>query len=59
MGHTILIIMYHVLQEREGYRELGGNEFDERDRQTTEKRLVRRLEKLGYEVAVKLPSPAA
>jgi len=59
VGHTILIIMYHVLQEREGYRELGGNYFDERDRQTTEKRLVRRLEKLGYEVAVKSPSPAA
>ena len=59
VGHTILIIIYHVLQEREGYRELGGNYFDERDRQATEKRLVRRLEKLGYEVAVKSPSPAA
>ncbi len=59
VGHTILIIIYHVLQEREGYRELGGNYFDERDRQTTEKRLVRRLEKLGYEVAIKSPSPAA
>jgi len=46
-------------QEREGYKELGGNYFDERDRQTTEKRLVRRLEKLGYEVSVKAPSPAA
>ena len=59
VGHTLLIIMYHVLQEREGYRELGGNYFDERDRQITEKRLVRRLEKLGYEVSVKAPSPAA
>ena len=59
VGHTILIIVYHVLQEREDYRELGGNYFDERDRQATEKRLVRRLEKLGYEVAVKSPSPAA
>ena len=57
--HTILIIIYHVLQEREGYKELSGNYFDERDRQTTEKRLVRRLEKLGYEVSVKAPSPAA
>ncbi|GAC1361072.1 MAG: IS110 family transposase [Ktedonobacteraceae bacterium] len=59
VGHTILIIIYHVLQEREGYQELGGNYFDERDRQATEKRLVRRLEKLGYEVAIKSPSPAA
>ena len=28
VGHTILIIVYHVLQEREDYRELGGNYFD-------------------------------
>jgi transposase len=59
VGHTILIIIYHVLQEREEYRELGGNYFDERDRQATEKRLVRRLEKLGYEVSVKAPSSVA
>ncbi len=59
VGHTFLIIIYHVLQEREGYKELGGNYFDERDWQTTEKRLVRRLEKLGYEVSIKAPSPVA
>jgi hypothetical protein len=38
---------------------LGGNYFDEQDRQAIEKRLVRRLEKLGYEVSLKSPSPAA
>ena len=59
VGHTILIIIYYVLREREGYRELGGNYFDEQDRQAAEKRLVRRLEKLGYEVFVKSPSLAA
>jgi hypothetical protein len=32
------------------YRELGGNYFDELDRHAVQKRLVRRLERLGYEV---------
>jgi hypothetical protein len=34
------------------YTDLGGNYFDERDRQLVERRLVRRLEMLGYEVAL-------
>lgn len=45
VGHTILTIIFHLLQKRKGYEELGGNYFDERERQATEKRLVRRLEK--------------
>ena len=58
VGHTILIIIYHVLQEQQPYAELGGNYFDERERQQVERRLVRRLEKLGYEVAL-TPAPSA
>jgi transposase len=50
VGHTILVIIYHLLQQQKRYEELGGNYFDERERQATEKRLVRRLEKLGYQV---------
>ena len=46
----ILVMIYHMLSEHTSYNELGGNYFDERDRQATEKRLVRRLEKLGYHV---------
>jgi hypothetical protein len=34
------------------YRELGGNYFDERDRTSVERRLVRRLQKLGYNVTI-------
>lgn len=48
VGHTILVIIYHMLQQQKSYEELGGNYFDERERRDTEKRLVRRLEKLGY-----------
>lgn len=52
VGHTILIISFHLLQRQQSYEELGGNYFDEREKQATEKRLVRRLEKLGYQVSL-------
>jgi transposase len=56
LAHSILIIVYHVLTRQEPYRDLGANYFDERDRQAVERRLVRRLEKLGLKVTVE---PAA
>ncbi|HKF36359.1 MAG TPA: hypothetical protein VKB35_05610 [Ktedonobacteraceae bacterium] len=59
VGHSILVIIYHVLREQKAYQELGGNSFDEHDRRGIEKRLVRRLEKLGYEVSLTATSPAA
>ena len=52
VGHTILIIIFHLLQRQQSYAELGGNYFDEREKQATEKRLVRRLEQLGYQVSL-------
>ncbi len=50
VAHTILVIGYHLLTKKKPYEELGENYFDERERQLTEKRLVRRLERLGYQV---------
>lgn len=59
MGHSILVIAYHVLARQQSYAELGPTYFDERDRQATERRLVRRLEQPGLKVTVEHPSPAA
>jgi transposase len=59
VGHTLLVIVYHVLKDEKDYQELGGNYFDEWDRQAVQKRLVHRLEKLGYDVALTPTSPAA
>ena len=56
VAHSILIIAYHLLTEGTVYRDLGGNYFDERDRQAVERRLVHRLESLGYTVSLQ---PAA
>ncbi len=59
VGHSILVIIYHILRDQKAYSELGGNYFDERNRQATERRLVRRLEKLGYQVSLESTPPAA
>src|SRR5215813_7440507 len=50
VAHSILVIIYHVLRDGVPYRDLGSTFFDERDRQRVEQRLVRRLERLGYQV---------
>jgi transposase len=57
VGHTLLVIIYHLLSEDKDYEELGGNYCDEWDRQAVQKRLVRRLERLGYEVKLEPTSP--
>lgn len=56
VGHTILIILYHILKDGTVYNDLGANYFDERDKTATLRRAVQRIEKLGYKVTVQ---PAA
>ena len=57
LGHTILTIAYHLLTRTTDYQELGALYFDERDQQRVTRRLVHRLEALGY--TVQLDRPAA
>jgi len=59
VAHSILVIVYHILTKHEPYRDLGVTYFDERDRQAVERRLVKRLQALGYEVALQPIVPAA
>jgi transposase len=59
VAHSILVIAYHILSRREPYRELGGNHFDERKRESVVNRLVHRLEKLGYQVALEMQPTSA
>ena len=58
VGHTILVIVYHLLTRGVAYQELGGGYYDERDRQAVQRRLTRRLERLGYKVTLE-PAQAA
>ena len=56
VAHTVLVIIYHILTRREPYRDLGEAYFDHLERQHVERRLVRRLERLGYAVTL-TPAP--
>ena len=57
VGHTILTIAYHLLADAAEYADLGPHYFDERDQEHVTRRLVHRLEALGY--SVQLQSSAA
>jgi transposase len=55
VGHTLLVIVYHLLSDPDGtmeYHDLGATYFDERDRATVQRRLIRRLEALGHTVTL-------
>jgi transposase len=52
LGHTLLIIVYHILTRKQPYQDLGAAYFDTREKQRVEQRLVQRLERLGYRVAL-------
>jgi len=52
VAHTILIIVYRIIQDGTTYEDLGSNYFDERDRRATLHRSVQRLERLGYKVTI-------
>jgi transposase len=53
VAHRILVIIYHILTKGEAFKELGAGYHDEKSRERVERGLVRRLEKLGYEVVLK------
>jgi transposase len=57
VAHTVLVIIYHILTRREPYRDLGEAYFDHLERQHVERRLVRRLERLGYSVTLAPATP--
>lgn len=59
VGHSILVIIYHVLMRKESYNELGGDYFDKRNIEVQRNRLVRQLESLGMKVTVEALPVAA
>ena len=57
VAHRILIIAYHLIRDGGVYRERGGDAFDRLHPQRTAKRLVRRLERMGFGVTI-TPQPS-
>lgn len=52
VAHSILKIAYYLILRQETYQDLGGDYFDKQKPEATRKRLVKRLQKLGYEVSL-------
>jgi len=52
VAHSILVIAYHLIQRKETYQDLGADYFDKQQPEATARRLVSRLQRLGYEVTL-------
>lgn len=52
VGHSILVILYHLLKDGTPYSELGGNYFDRLQPERLTRYHVRRLEQLGHKVTL-------
>lgn len=59
VGHSSLIIVYHVLQKRVPYQDWGGDYFERRHGSTQRQRLISQLEALGVKVTVEEVQEAA
>jgi len=56
VGHAVLVIAYHLLKRATDYVDLGAEYFDRHDEQYVARRLVDRLEALGYSVQIERPA---
>jgi len=52
VGHSILVICYHMIKNRTQYNELGADFFQKRSEDAIVKQNVKRLESLGYSVTI-------
>jgi transposase len=59
LGHTLLVIIYHMLKGGGTYQELGGDFLERLEPERLTRQLVRRLEKLGHQVTLKPKEDAA
>lgn len=52
LGHTVLGIAYQLLTRQQPYHDLGVAYFDKLEQNRVKRRLVHRLERMGYEVVL-------
>jgi transposase len=50
LAHRILVIIYHMLKDREAFQEYGEHATDDRLEESRKRRAIRQLETLGYQV---------
>jgi transposase len=59
VGHSLLIIIYHILHSGQSYTELGGDYFDRNHVEHQRDYFIRRLQMLGLKVTVEESAAAA
>jgi transposase len=59
VAHSILVMSYHMILHKKPYREAGADYFDRLKPQVIAKRLVRRLQALGYSIELPVQAAAA
>src|SRR5207244_10206793 len=59
VGHSLLVVIYHVLKHGVEYRELGPDYFDRLEPERLRRYLVKRLQGLGYDVTLSPRNPDA
>jgi transposase len=52
VAHSLLVIIYHMLRDKQPYRDLGGTFFETREKERVVKGALRRLEGFGYTVTL-------
>jgi transposase len=52
VGHTLLVVIYHMLKTDKEYQELGPDYFAKLEPERLRRHLVRRLQALGYDVTL-------
>jgi hypothetical protein len=52
VGHSLLVIIYHVLKDKAEYHDLSPDYFEKLEPERLRRYLVRRLERLGYDVTL-------
>jgi hypothetical protein len=58
VAHKILVAAFHMLRRAVAFADLGAGYLDRVDRHRTAKRLVRRLDALGYDVMLRSKAAA-
>ena len=59
VAHSLLVTIYHVLKNNTAYEDLGADYFDKLNAKRLVPYLVKRLEKLGYDVTISSCAQAA
>jgi hypothetical protein len=59
VGHSLLVIFYHMLKYDVDYKDLGVDYFDKREPERMRNYLVKHLQRLGFQVTLTPQTDAA